>query len=202
MSAWEYAAPTTRLDSRVVFLGPFAGVGLRQNGEADLLAGQRRVANACRDQVLLGSVYGGARARLSISVVSGWESGRAREDIPTWTISCYTQHTTSQSRSRVASLSHRGQRGERDVPVAAASCHSQRRRRTFWVQATADKRKRIKRCATRFNSWLLLVRSLDRASSQSSRLPRDTHIRPQRCDCSNARLLKLGFAVGCQEPTC
>lgn len=36
MSAWEYAAPTTRLDSRVVFFGPFAGVALRQNGEAEL----------------------------------------------------------------------------------------------------------------------------------------------------------------------
>lgn len=53
------------------------------------------------------------------------------------------------------------------------------------------------RCATQFNSWSLLVRSLDRASFQCSRLPRDTHIRPQRCDCSNARLLELGFAVGC-----
>lgn len=30
----------------------------------------------------------------------------ARENIPTWTISCYTQRTTSQFRSRVASLSH------------------------------------------------------------------------------------------------
>lgn len=35
ISACEYAAPTTRLDSRVVFLGPFPGVELRQNGEAD-----------------------------------------------------------------------------------------------------------------------------------------------------------------------
>jgi hypothetical protein len=60
ISAWEYAAPTTRLDSRVVFLGPFAGVGLRQNGEADLLADQRRVANAYQDHFLLGSVCGGA----------------------------------------------------------------------------------------------------------------------------------------------
>lgn len=32
-----------------------------------------------------------------------------RENIPTWTISCYTQHTTSQPRSRVASLAHRGE---------------------------------------------------------------------------------------------
>lgn len=45
ISAWEYAAPTTRLDSRVGFLGPFTGpfadVGLRQNGEAELLEGQQ-----------------------------------------------------------------------------------------------------------------------------------------------------------------
>lgn len=65
------------------------------------------------------------------------------------------------------------------------------------MQTTVDKRSK-ERCATEFNSWSLLVRSsLDRASFQCSRLPQDTHIRPQRCDCSNARLLELGFAVGC-----
>lgn len=83
-----------------------------------------------------------------------------------------------------------------DLPVVAASCHYRRRkRRTFRVQTTVSKGNR-KRCATKFNSWSLLVRSLDRASFQCSRLPRDTHIHPQRCDCSNARLLELGFAVG------
>lgn len=40
MSACEYAAPTTRLDSRVVFLGPFAGVGLRQNCAPELIVNQ------------------------------------------------------------------------------------------------------------------------------------------------------------------
>lgn len=44
ISAWEYAAPTTRLDSRVVFLGPFAGVALRQNGEAELYEDQHHQA--------------------------------------------------------------------------------------------------------------------------------------------------------------
>lgn len=40
MSACEYAAPTTRLDSRVVFLGPFTGVvAPRQKGEAELKGG-------------------------------------------------------------------------------------------------------------------------------------------------------------------
>lgn len=39
ISACEYAAPTTRLDSRVGFLvGPFAGGGLRQKGGAELLS--------------------------------------------------------------------------------------------------------------------------------------------------------------------
>lgn len=52
MSACEYAAPTTRLDSRVVFLGPFAGVALRQNCAPGLLvnqhAGDRRsIATRC-----------------------------------------------------------------------------------------------------------------------------------------------------------
>lgn len=36
MSACEYAAPTTRLDSRVVFLEPFAGEALRQKGAVEL----------------------------------------------------------------------------------------------------------------------------------------------------------------------
>lgn len=65
---------------------------------------------------------------------------RVCEDIPTWTISCYTHSTPlSQFRSRVASLSHRGQRerqrARENLPVAAAaSCHSlKRRRRTCWV---------------------------------------------------------------------
>lgn len=40
ISACEYAAPTTRLDSRVVFFGPFAGVALRQNCAPDLLVNQ------------------------------------------------------------------------------------------------------------------------------------------------------------------
>lgn len=53
MSACEYAAPTTRLDSRVVFLGPFAGVALRQNGEAELHV------NQYRQPALLGSAEGG-----------------------------------------------------------------------------------------------------------------------------------------------
>lgn len=36
MSACEYAAPTTRLDSRVDFLEPFAGEALRQKGAVEL----------------------------------------------------------------------------------------------------------------------------------------------------------------------
>lgn len=44
ISAWEYAAPTTRLDSRVGFLGLFAGGGLRQNGGAELLECQHPAA--------------------------------------------------------------------------------------------------------------------------------------------------------------
>lgn len=40
MSACEYAAPTTRLDSRGVFLGPLAGDALRQNGAVELLVNQ------------------------------------------------------------------------------------------------------------------------------------------------------------------
>lgn len=99
---------------------------------------------------------------------------RTCEDIPTWTISCYTQHTTQSvsepSRKPVARGT--GKREGKDVPVAAASCHSLRRkRRTFWVQTTVGRRNRKIRCATEFNSLLLLVRSLDRASSQCSRLP-------------------------------
>lgn len=40
MSACEYAAPTTRLVSRVVFLGAFTGVvAPRQKGEAELKGG-------------------------------------------------------------------------------------------------------------------------------------------------------------------
>lgn len=42
MSAWEYAAPTTRLDSRVGFMGgPLACGALRQKGGAELPGRQR-----------------------------------------------------------------------------------------------------------------------------------------------------------------
>ena len=78
-----------------------------------------------------------SKARLSIFVISGRD--RTREDIPTWTISCYRQHTTQSvsepSRKPVAPGTERErQRAREDVPVAAAaSCHSlKRRRRTCW----------------------------------------------------------------------
>lgn len=64
----------------------------------------------------------------------------------------------------------------------------------FRRQWTRGKKNAVLHSSTHGRCWF---RSLDRAPIQCSRLPRDTHTRPQRCDCSNARLLELGFAVGC-----
>lgn len=80
-----------------------------------------------------------SKARLSISLYSVRVGECGCEDIPTWTISCYTQHTTQSvsepSRKPVAPGTERDrQMAREDVPVAAAaSCHSlKRRRRTCW----------------------------------------------------------------------
>lgn len=104
MSACEYAAPTTRLDSRVVFLGPFAGVALRQNCAVELLVNQHF-------RYALAAVMGGYPYS-DLSVFSQRDNRSAGQTISGRTDKTYqlepSPATSRQSSSAPAVLEKRG----------------------------------------------------------------------------------------------
>lgn len=99
MSACEYAAPTTRLDSRVVFLVPLVGVALRQNWAVELHVISTSGVVSPSDGLLkdlLGPVYEEPKERTQLARQSS--SRCAVQFIPTWTISCYSVSVKSNNR--------------------------------------------------------------------------------------------------------
>lgn len=110
MSACEYAAPTTRLDSRVVFLEPLVGVALRQNCAVELhvISISSYVTQFDgRLKNLLGSVCEQPKGQTQLARRSKIKC--AVQFLPTWTISCYSG-SASQNNKTETLWKHRQER--------------------------------------------------------------------------------------------